>query len=117
LLYLFNLLVNLFFLLLYHPPPLILIFRGYSTEVYHGQWLQHLRVGVQFPLLKEHARFVCRAEGEGEGLGLARLKDTVRVVAVETLGAVRGFRRDKVTTENSMPVIRDSGGSDILEYN
>ena len=66
-------LINLFLPLTDLLLPLIVIKGGDPSQVDHRQGLKHVGVGDKLPFLKEHARFVGRAEGEGESLALAWL--------------------------------------------
>ena len=95
--------------------PLVVIKSGDSSQVYNGQRLKHVRVGDKLPFLKEHPRFVSRAEGESESLALTWLKYPMRVVAVEALYTIRVFAWDEIPTVDLAPVIGDCGGSHILK--
>jgi hypothetical protein len=95
--------------------PLVVIKGGDPSQVDHRQGLKHVGVGDKLPFLKEHARFVGRAEGEGESLALTWLEDPMRVVAVEALHTIGGFARDEVATVDFAPVIGDCGRAHILQ--
>jgi hypothetical protein len=95
--------------------PLVVIKSGDPSQVDHRQRLKHVRVGDKLPFLKEHPRFVSRAEGESESLVLTWLKYSMRVVAVEALHTIGVFAWDEIPTVDLAPVIGDCGGAHILK--